>query len=99
MKTKQAEHTPTPWELKGLDIVPQGSELYIATALGEGEDTPNYQEAKANAAHIVKCVNAHEPLLKCLKAIRYALIKTPGINVPDIIAHMDKTIADAEPIR
>lgn len=68
-------HTPTPWEFQEFEIVHeiqkglvQSVPIYtnrIAGTLNPCSD--DWDTAQANAAYIVKCVNAHEELLKSLK--------------------------------
>jgi hypothetical protein len=62
------EHTKTPWHI-GIF-----SELRISGADGIGiaqlsEISPrrDYNESVANAAHIVRCVNAHDALVAALE--------------------------------
>lgn len=65
-------HTPTPWEFQEFEIVHeiqkglvQSVPIYtnrIAGTLNPCSD--DWDTAQANAAYIVKCVNAHEALLK-----------------------------------
>lgn len=75
-------HTPTPWEFQEFEIVHeiqkglvQSVPIYtnrIAGTLNPCSD--DWDTAQANAAHIVKCVNAHEALVKALKeALEQAL--------------------------
>lgn len=54
-------HTPTPWRVDGADIVSPSECAVVATVqwCGEGRDG----ESEANAAHIVRCVNAHDELV------------------------------------
>ena len=62
-------HTPTPWANSGRAVLacrPMGNRS-LATALNRGMDAlceiESYDEAAANAAHIVACVNAHDGLV------------------------------------
>lgn len=65
-------HTPTPWEVYQqmyyFQICPEDNKLFtIATCPSEtwgGFDGPR---ARANAAHIVRCVNAHDTLMAALQ--------------------------------
>lgn len=56
-------HTPTPWELKGSYIVGDGNTVLNLTGAMAGDDTD------ADAAFIVRAVNAHEDLLLSLKRL------------------------------
>lgn len=75
MKT---QHTPTPW------IVTKGNLLdnFISEKNGSQTiaETRNLQgNAKANAAHIVKCVNLHDELVE---AFEHALYKAYPVMLP-----------------
>lgn len=66
-----SKHTPTPWESQNNVIFgdvdnPEhdGDSPYIGKLEGQLED-----DNKANAAHIVKCVNVHDELLEALKGL------------------------------
>jgi hypothetical protein len=76
------QHTPTPWHLlKPNDhsgdcgITALGLPNVLAECFADirhaGEHSA--QEAQANAAHIVKCVNAYEDLVAALKMARKRL--------------------------
>lgn len=67
---KPQTHTPTPWEVltDNASIRIMGAnDLTIASIVSRTED------ADADAAFIVKCVNAHEKLLAALQEIKSAL--------------------------
>jgi hypothetical protein len=81
-ETKQATHTPTPWETEisvsnyGLLGIRKanGSKLGICSVIGaDGAHNPRYgisaDEAKANAAFIVRAVNSHDDLLAACKEL------------------------------
>ena len=64
------EHTPTPWEVietfdYDFQIYPKGNveaghnQIAVIPATGDGDD-------KANATHIVHCVNLHDELVAAL---------------------------------
>jgi hypothetical protein len=64
-------HTPTPWEAEDAVIFCPGKRLTIAVMYGnELLKSLNWKEQKANAAHIVKCVNLHDELVGALKMAR-----------------------------
>ena len=64
------KHTPTPWAVSddgGPCIETEGGGRTVAIL---GEDPQMTEgEHKANAAHIVRCVNTHAALLAALKRI------------------------------
>lgn len=66
----EAEHTPTPWNQEGRAITCERWST-IATvdngATDMDENVITEDEADANAAFIVRAVNAHEELLTALK--------------------------------
>ena len=66
-----SDHTPTPWwfceesfYIKSEEGNQDGIPTHIANVSGAGG------EMRANAAHIVHCVNAHADLLAALEEIR-----------------------------
>ena len=70
---KLAAHTPLPWKSDGSYIIGSNN-LSVAKATiykgtNEVKDIENEEKARANAAFIVRAVNAHEELLSCLKEI------------------------------
>lgn len=56
------KHTPTPWNFEGRAVYSQteGEDICIV-------DSGNRKVDVANAAHIVRCVNSHEALVKALE--------------------------------
>lgn len=66
------KHTPTPWDASDREnyslIFGKGFEKPIATCDSYSKGFgPSKDERKANAAHIVKCVNMHDELVENLK--------------------------------
>ena len=74
-----SEPTKTPWEICGASIIwsPSGKATVAAVSEPRGANTvqyvplelgsPDFEEACANAAHIVRCVNSFEGLVTALK--------------------------------
>lgn len=63
--TNNAEHTPTPWTYDGYYIVsPVNGDV--------AQTLRNRPNGHVDAAHIVKCVNAHDELVAALKAFTKA---------------------------
>jgi hypothetical protein len=62
------DHTPTPWKLRhnGLNAYIVGGPDDFPCANMPGQGITN----EANAAHIVKCVNAYAPMMEALKTLR-----------------------------
>ena len=68
--TTKTSHTPTPWKVLSNDLV-YGSDGYRVTdcehAAYSERPMPPTKVDKANAAHIVRCVNEREGLLAALR--------------------------------
>jgi hypothetical protein len=70
-------HTPTPWKILRLSEqayieseVQSREQPFIADMqLPECSNNEEYEEALANAEHIVRCVNLHEELIQALTTI------------------------------
>ena len=71
----EVKHTPTPWVLgpNGLDIRDGKHEDKIVTV--DYVDHIASEQQEANAAHIVKCVNAHDGLVEALRLAYKDIIK------------------------
>jgi phosphohistidine swiveling domain-containing protein len=72
-------HTPTPWKIAsdtGPCVISNG-EREIGECYEDGET--QVAEDEANAAHIVKCVNAHGELVAALERIRGLIAEDAGI--------------------
>jgi len=76
----------------GHDPVTEARYLPIAHVLTVGDNCGQWrgitqEQAEANAAHIVKCVNSHETLLECLKGMhatwRYIRDNYPDVEIPE----------------
>lgn len=56
------KHTKTPWTTKGVFVlIEKRDQPKVICCMA---DAPTSIEARANAAHIVKCVNAHDALVE-----------------------------------
>ena len=66
-------HSPTPWHIEsGTEEIVTANHRFVAqVALDDGPQTA------IDAAHIVKCVNAHDGLVEALKEAKEALLE-PG---------------------
>lgn len=60
VETKQAQHTPTPWTA-GFTPIVGVSRIYSVAPYRTAEVA--LEVPSANAAHIVRCVNAHGELV------------------------------------
>lgn len=75
MKTEtKVSHTPTPWNY--IVSANGGKLVHVETDMnnphGAGLPVCSIPKVReADAAHIVKCVNAHEELLETLKSLRH----------------------------
>lgn len=74
-QTTQTQHTPTPWAIRNgshYDYIHAPTET--APEIGRFvARIPDDEQGKADAAHIVHCVNSHESLLAENKRLREAL--------------------------
>jgi hypothetical protein len=69
-------HTPTPWEVCGHYIRPKRPESGIQIA-----EFPLFLENhKADAAHIVRCVNSHDDLVAALQEMIIQFNDISGAN-------------------
>lgn len=91
------KHTPTPWSI--------GNDKYKRPTYIKGTVNGNYQricqtlstpstntseQRIANAAHIVKCVNAHDGLVAALKQAYSAMSRNkPNGSYPDELFYSD----------
>lgn len=76
--TARTKHTPTPWAVSSsvMVIAPQDKRAcpVICNTMDLGGLSEfNIQEAAANAAHIVHCVNTHDALVAENQQLRAAL--------------------------
>ena len=70
-------HTPAPWFADGTDIYASPDQrVALTTGPDDGIRLPN-------AAYIVQCVNAHQPLVDALETTLYALENAPTYNTSD----------------
>jgi hypothetical protein len=76
------EHTPTPWMVEAT-----ARAFYIAA--GESElvgSTTIDDTGKANAEHIVRCVNLHDELVAALTGILESYVPRRDSDDPDVMA-------------
>src|ERR1700735_2276674 len=87
-----SEHTPTPWILDGehLRTIVRGAE---STIIAVRHRLPAVTHA-ANAAFIVRAVNAHDDLVAALKETKASLSEYGSAYSDGIIIHV-KVIVDA----
>ena len=75
MSTTQTTHTQTPWAIDSE--LPPNARSIIARVGGIGisgnTEGPHEETDYANAAHIVRCVNAHDELVRALNAAEFEL--------------------------
>lgn len=63
-------HTPTPWHAAGVTVyAPAGHTARATVADTTCCGSMTRAEDEANAAHIVRCVNAHDELVAALRVI------------------------------
>jgi hypothetical protein len=69
-KTETAQHTPTPWTVEfGQVIVSEDTTLAMTAPVHNGPRVISDDECKANARHIVHCVNLHDELVQALEIL------------------------------
>jgi hypothetical protein len=101
-----AEHTKTPWKIAGaVHIYSPGegggnvcsmSDPRVSTVVGYTDvalDSKDADEAYANAAFIVRCVNAHDDLVKALEAVRDNLVRLAWDENSIMVEGIDKVLA------
>lgn len=72
-------HTPTPWRVDddfdvGGDLRIEGpGRYYIADMWTERLPRESFEQARADAAHIVRCVNSHAALVAALRTVTVGL--------------------------
>jgi hypothetical protein len=102
-KTETAQHTPTPWTVEfGQVIVSEDTTLAMTAPVHNGPRVISDDECKANARHIVHCVNLHDELVQALEDLLAGDL-TPGglggayITVSgDTVRRVKATIARAK---
>lgn len=97
--TNKTAHTPTPWTTgKGTVTIranTDGDKAFIATTRTHGgyhqrdDDT-----CAANAAHIVRCVNAHDALVAALRFVETDVFSSAVSRAKAIIALRDAGVTD-----
>lgn len=73
-----APHTPTPWAIDGEDVYDLAYRERIAKFNFNGREARSILPARANAIHVIRCVNAHDDLVR---ALRMALQVMSGNNM------------------
>lgn len=97
--TPQGQHTPTPWTTENLNPFILGPDEKAVCQMTWGKRP--MAEEKANAAFIVRAVNAHEELLEALKTVKQAFDdfhtgKTESLNSSWLSAKIFTAISRAE---
>lgn len=97
----KSQHTPTPWreissnmELQGRDGCLIG-ELY-GTTKHPNFPNPTIEQRRANAAFIVRAVNAQEELLLALEEVKAYLVRTGRRDARSYVEQIAEAIAKAE---
>lgn len=90
-------HTPTPWQTDESHFFDDGMQHYqdldYLEIVGSGTVAlvldlhSNHEDTKANAAHIVKCVNMHDELVE---ALEYITKSFPVSEFGDVKKHFSK---------
>jgi hypothetical protein len=71
---KMSDHTKTPWHIAGKATIKMGQNDWIGTV--------NWRNRDANAAFLVRAVNAHDALVAALDAARSQLRTLGGDHRP-----------------
>ena len=66
MTPKTQTHTPTPWKLEYDGSIRRQSDNVLLMRLPPSNADLSHEQNKANAAFIVRAVNAHEALIEAL---------------------------------
>lgn len=90
-----SKHTPTPWSLNKVENYIESKEggLIAIVRTGGLDPLENYDmKIKANATHIVKCVNLHDELVKELE-LRVSELgeRMNHLNLYQRLSELDKT--------
>lgn len=88
--------TPTPWEVAGNETDIISGTKHIATieadTRGRGDSwLPSPGEAIANAAHIVRCVNAAPQAIDALELAIH--VRGTSEDTPEVLAKMEAALA------
>lgn len=91
------EYTPTPWTLSFRDTTVTHGDTIVAFVLTAHDMGKVRDDAAsvANAAHIVRCVNAHDALVAALREALPFLCSHHGDN-SDALEHVTAALALAE---
>ena len=77
--SKPAAHTPTPWKQSGPYIIGQNdlsvAKCTVYKGTNEAKDIENENQAKANAAFIVRACNNFQNMLTAMRVIKASLDK------------------------
>ncbi len=90
------KHTPLPWEISKngniIATVKKGADCLIAKI-----SSPKTPEKKANAAYIIKAVNAHDELLTAIKDVQIKLLTGASIKADgDLCDRIEALIVKAD---
>lgn len=97
MKSKtEAKHSPTPWSLTtyGISACSDSDDKFKVVFAVEPSQVGSLEEAKANAAFIVRAVNNFQPMLDALKQLQ--IIVDAQDNMDRLGIMLAKVIQKAE---
>lgn len=99
--TDTSRRTKTPWKVEGCDIYGEYGGRYQLLAAtfkeerGKANVTDDGEEARANAAYIVKAVNYREEMLEAVHmAVKRLMVSSPGAD--DVIAILKSVMSNAD---
>src|SRR3974390_1068558 len=81
------KHTPGPWRIEDHSDVTDSDESLVTHGVGIAD------EADANPAHIVRCVNAHDELVAALDMLMDSATEPGVMDVDEWKAHQKRAIA------
>lgn len=94
-----AEPSPRPWKL-GRFVIRDANEEYVSDTIRSSAPTQeDIEQGIANAAHIVRCVNAHEKLVEHLTCMCDLADLQDAFTEEDEIAFLRKAKAFLEEIK
>jgi len=96
LRESEQEHTPTPWQAANNWIMRRHPTCDVRVAVCDAYTAPKQPSDprdRANAMHIVRCVNSHESLVDALQQVNTWLV-APAVD-KETVSEMQKIVVDA----